>query len=283
MRERGPNTKDGVIRTGRLMQRLSVLSSKRRRRKEESDKAALDPRIAERARRVREKEESQAFRRAVWLLSAMTLVGVGIWLLHSPYLAVQRVLVSGEVVSTASQRVVKSGVIEGAPMFSVDTDLIREVVLSDPWVSAVEVRKEWPNTVSVAVEERHPVAWLLTAEGWRALSLDGVALDVDPEQVMPRITGLAGAVVDPAHPSIGPALEFVDYLRPDLRLGAFIEIHGQQVTAEVAKRIVRLGRPADLDEKANVLVVLVDDYTDPGSVINLFSPLRPAVYRGLPQ
>ncbi|MDE0601210.1 MAG: FtsQ-type POTRA domain-containing protein [bacterium] len=265
------------------MQRLSVLSSKKRRRKEESDKAALDPRIAERARRVREKEESQAFRRAVWLLLAMTLVGVGIWLLHSPYLAVQRVLVSGEVVSTVSQRVANSGLIEGAPMFSVDTDLIREVVLSDPWVSAVEVRKEWPNTVSVTVEERSPVAWLLTAEGWRALSLDGVALDVDPEQVMPRITGLAGAVLDPAHPSIGPALEFVDHLRPDLRLGAVVEIHGQQVTAEVAKRVVRLGRPAHLDEKANVLVVLVDDYTDPGSVINLFSPLRPAVYRGLPQ
>ena len=184
--------------------------------------------------------------------------------------------------SAVSERVVAGGLIEGAPMFSVDTESLREVVLSDPWVGSVEVNKEWPNTVSVAVEERYPVAWVLSSEGWRALSLDGVALAVDPEQVMPHITGLAGAVLDPDHPSIGPALEFVEHLRPDLRLGTVIEIHGQQVTAEVAKRIVRLGRPSDLDEKANVLVVLVDDYTDPGSVINLFSPLRPAVYRDLP-
>ncbi len=282
MREKGPTTGGEVVRRGRFMQRLSALSPKSRRRKRTKSEAALDPRIAERARRVQEKEESQAVRRAVWLLSVMTVVGVGIWLLHSPYLAVREVVVSGEVVSTGSQRVAEDGLIEGAPMFSVDTESVREVVLSDPWVSAVEVRKEWPNTVWIAVEERHPVAWVLTSDGWRALSLDGVVLDVDPEQVMPRITGLAGATLDLAHPSIGPALGFVEHLRPDLRLGAVVEIHGQQVTAEVAKRVVRLGRPADLDEKADVLVVLVDDYTDPGSVINLFSPLRPAVYRGAP-
>ncbi|MDE0133008.1 MAG: FtsQ-type POTRA domain-containing protein [bacterium] len=282
MRERRPTTAGEGERKGRFMERLSALSPKGRRRKEERNQTALDPRIAERARRVQEKEESQAVKRAVWLLSAMTLVGVGIWLLHSPYLAVQEVVVSGEVVSTGSQRVARDGLIEGAPMFLVDTESVREVVLSDPWVSVVEVRKEWPNTVSIAVEERYPVAWVLTGDGWRALSLDGVVLDVDQEQVMPRITGLAGATLDLAHPSIGPALEFVEYLRPDLRLGAVVEIHGQQVTAEVAKRVVRLGRPAELDEKADVLVVLVDDYTDPGSVINLFSPLRPAVYRGTP-
>lgn len=264
------------------MQSLSVLSPRRRKRKEESRETALDPRIAERARRVREKEEGQAVKRAVWLLSAMTVVGVVIWVLHSPYLAVQEVSVSGEVASTASQRVVNSGLVEGAPMFSVDTVSVREVVLSDPWVAAVEVKREWPHTVSIAVEERYPVAWVLTGEGWRALSPDGVALDVDAEQLMPRITGLAGAALDLAHPSIGPALDFVEHLRPDLRLGAVIEIHGQQVTAEVAKRVVRLGRPVDLEEKANVLVVLVDDYTDPGSIINLFSPLRPAVYRDTP-
>lgn len=264
------------------MQHLSVLLSRRRKKKEGSKQAALDPRIAERARRVQEKDESQAFKRAVWLLSVMTVVGVGVWLLHSPYLAVQEVVVSGEVASTVSQRVARDGIIEGVPMVSVDIESVRELVLSDPWVSSVEVKKVWPNKVSIAVEERYPVAWVLAGEGWRAFSLDGVALDVDPERVMPRITGLAGATLDPAHPSIGPALDFVEHLRPDLRLGAVVEVHGQQVTAEVAKRVVRLGRPADLEEKANVLVVLVDDYTDPGSVINLFSPLRPAVYRGTP-
>lgn len=264
------------------MPSLSFLSRKERRKKKESDATALDPRIVERARRVREKEESQAIKRAVWLLSMMTVVGTGIWLLHSPYLAVKEVSVSGAVASTASQRVVNSGLVEGVPMFTVEAERIREVVLSDPWVAAVEVQREWPNTVSIAVEERHPVAWVLTSDGWRALSLDGVALDVDPERVMPHVTGVAGATVDSAHPSIRPALEFVEYLRPDLRLGAVIEIHGRQVTAEVAKRIVRLGTPADLNEKANVLVVLVDDHTDPGSVINLFSPLRPAVYRDAP-
>ena len=281
MKKRNPTTKDGSVRR-RISRRVSALFRRMRRQKGQHNEPELDPRIAERARRVREKEENLACKRAVWLLAVMTAVGVLIWFLHSPYLAVQKVVVTGEVASAVSERIVAGGLIEGAPMFSVDTESIREVVLSDPWVGSVEVEKEWPNAVSVTVEERSPVAWVLSSEGWRALSLDGVDLAVDPEQVMPRITGLAGAVLDLDHPSIGPALEFVEHLRPDLRLGTVIEIHGQQVTAEVAKRIVRLGRPSDLDEKANVLVVLVDDYTDPGSVINLFSPLRPAVYRDLP-
>ena len=277
MKGKGLTEQGEAVRRDRWKERLSALSVKRR--KKVRAVTAVDPRIAERAQKVREKEERRAFKRAIWLLSVMAVVGLGIWLLHTPYLAVQEVVVSGEVISTASERALSGGLIEGIPMFSVETESVREAVLSDPWVAAVEVQKEWPNTVWITVEERYPVAWVLTGKGWRALSLDGVVLEVEPEQVMPRITGLAGAVLDLSNPWIGPALSFVEDLRPDLRLGAVVEIHGQQVTAEVAKRIVRLGRAADLEEKANVLVVLIDDYTDPGSIINLFSPLRPAVYR----
>ncbi len=277
MKGKGLIEQGEAVRRGRWKERLSVLSVKRRKGVRAG--TAVDPRIAERAQRVREKEERRAIKRAIWLLSVMAVLGLGIWLLHSPHLAVQEVMVSGEVTSTVSERALRGGLIDGIPMFSVETESVREAVLLDPWVATVEVQKEWPNTVWITVEERYPVAWVLTGKGWRALSLDGVVLDVDPEQVMPRITGLAGAVLDLSNPWVGPALSFVEDLRSDLRLGAVIEIHGQQVTAEVAKRIVRLGRASDLEEKANVLVVLIDDYTDPGSVINLFSPLRPAVYR----
>ncbi len=278
MKKQGPTGQVEAVRKGRRKKGLLTLSSKMRRRMKPGTE--IDPRIAERAQKVREKEERRAFKKAIWLLLVMATVGIGIWLLHSPYLAVQRVVVRGEVASTASENTAHGGAFEGAPMFSVDVELVREAVLSDTWVAKVEVEKEWPNTVRVNVEERYPVAWVLIGEGWRALSLDGVALEIEPERVMPRITGLAGAVLDLSHPSIAPALNFVEHLRPDLRLGAVIEIHGKQVTAEVARRIVRLGRAADLEEKATVLGVLVDDYTDPGEIINMFSALRPAVYRG---
>lgn len=249
--------------------------------KRSKPETGVDPRIAERARQVRDREARKAFKRATVLLAVMSVVGVLVWLAHSPYLAVRRLVVTGEVSSSVTRMLEGAGVVEGSPMISVDEESLAERLSADPWVADVKVEKRWPHTVRVIVEERSPVAWALTGRGWRAVSGDGVALEVEAERVMPRVTGLAETVLDLAHPSLEPALGFLEHLRPDLRLGAVVEIHGDQVTAEVARRVVRLGRANDLEEKAQVLGVLIDDHTDPGSVINLFSASRPAVYRGL--
>ena len=241
----------------------------------------MDPRIAERARRVREKEERKAFKRAVWLLGVMAAVGVGFWVANSPYLAVRNLVVTGQVSSSAMQILRDTGVAEGVPMLSVEEDLLREGLLADPWVADVEIEKAWPGTVRIALEERYPVAWALDGRGWRAVSSDGVELDVDSEEHLPHVTGLAGAPLDLTDPGLQPALSFLEHLRSDLLITTALEVHGGQVTAEVAGRIVRLGRATDLEEKAKVLGALIDHHTDPGSVINLLSPFRPAVYRGV--
>ena len=259
----------------------SLLGFFKRQRKNGETTDTVDPRIAERARRIREKEERTAFKRAVWLLGVMTAVGIGIWVAHSPYLTVERVVISGQASSSALQHIEDAGVRQGVPMIRIDEDALRQAVLSDPWVAAVEIAREWPDTVRIEIRERYPVAWALTATGWTAVSLDGVALEVDTEELLPHVTGLAGVPLELSNPGLGPTLEFIDHLRSDLRVGTKVEIHGSQFTAEVAGRIARLGRAIHLEEKANVLGVLIDHHTDPGSVINLFSPARPAVYRGV--
>ncbi len=253
----------------------------RKGRKRDLSEPEVDPRIAERARKVRDKEERKAFKRAILLLLAMTLVGIVVWLAYSPYLAVRHLVITGVVSSSVPRQLQTAAVTEGVPMISIEEELLRERLLEDPWVVNVEVEKRWPHTIRVIVEERSPVAWVRTVGGWQALSSDGVALEVDPEMAMPQVTGLGGAVLDLPHPSLEPSLRFLEYLRADLHLGTVVEIHGAQVTANVARRVVRLGRAGDIEEKAQVLGVLIDDYTDPGTVINLFSAQRPAVYRGI--
>jgi len=250
-------------------------------KRREATETAVDPRIAERARKVRDREERGAFKRAILLLLVLSLVGVGAWLAYSPYLAMHRLVVTGVVSSSVPVRLQEAGVTEGVPMISIDAESLHEALGSDPWVRNVEVEKLWPHMVRVTVEERSPVAWVLTATGWHALSADGIALDVDSEQAMPHVTGLAGVETELSHPSLQPALAFLEHLRSDLLSETAVEIHGEQVTATVARRVVRLGRANDLEEKAGVLGVLIDDHADPGTVINLFSPTRPAVYRGI--
>ena len=274
-----PRRTGSESRSGKL--KKSPLAFFKRKKKKGGTADTVDPRIAERARRIREKEERIAFKRAVWLLGVMTVVGIGIWVAHSPYLTVERVVISGQTSSSALQHIEDAGVRQGVPMITIDEDALRQAVLSDPWVAAVEISREWPDTVRIEVSERYPVAWALTAMGWTAVSLDGVALDVDTEELLPHVTGLAGVPLELSNPGLTPTLVFIDHLRADLRVGTKVEIHGSQFTAEVAGRIARLGRAIHLEEKAKVLGVLIDHHTDPGSVINLFSPARPAVYRGV--
>lgn len=251
------------------------------RRKKKGADLTVDPRIAERALRIKDKEEKKAFKRAVWLLGVMTALGIGIWVAHSPYVTVERLVISGQDSSSALQSLESAGIRPGVPMISIDEEAVRQVLLSDPWIAEVEVSKEWPRTVRVAIRERYPVAWALTGQGWRAMALDAVALDVDSEELFPHVTGLAGVPLELSNPVLEPALLFLDHLRSDLRVGTVLEIHGAQITAEVAGRIARLGGAVDLEEKARVLSVLIDHHTDPGSVINLFSSRRPAVHRGV--
>ncbi len=43
--------------------------------------------------------------------------------------------------------------------FTVDMNLIREVLLQEPWIKAVTLRRQWPAGLEVAIEERTPIAY----------------------------------------------------------------------------------------------------------------------------
>ncbi len=54
--------------------------------------------------------------------------------------------------------------------FQLDLQWVRGVLLSQPWVKDVSLRKEWPDTLVVSIEEKEPVArWgadsLITGDG----------------------------------------------------------------------------------------------------------------------
>ncbi len=69
--------------------------------------------------------------------------------------------------SSLQQQVVQ--VLEGG-YFSVDLDVIRNALLQLPWVEDISVRRQWPATLSIRVDEKQAVAYwgdtrLLSARG----------------------------------------------------------------------------------------------------------------------
>ncbi len=72
----------------------------------------------------------------------------------------------------------------GANLLELDLDAVAAAVREEPWVRDVEVRRVFPRTVRVAIEERLPVARIVRA--------DGVALVDQAGELLPALEGDSG-------------------------------------------------------------------------------------------
>ena len=61
-------------------------------------------------------------------------------------------------------------------MILIDPARVESRLLEDPWIAAATVSRDWPDLVTVHVEERTPAAWVRTGDGWARRAVDGVAL-----------------------------------------------------------------------------------------------------------
>ncbi len=234
----------------------------------------------ERRRDVAEDRANRNIRRLVRFLAVVLVVAGGVWLIHSPWLSVSQVGVEGARQSDANATLAELGVVAGVPMYRIDSEAVAEVLSEDPWIDEVVVSKDWPNHVAVQIDERVPVAWALTSDGWSRRSLDGVAVPSQSEPndrlahiEMPEL--LSGGAVD--SPLMLGALEFVEALEPDLQSGSIVTVFESELWATVGGFQVRLGRPVEMAEKARSLGALIGEDPAPGSVLILIAPTHPSV------
>lgn len=139
------------------------------------------PTTAERGERQQESSGPPLVRRLgprrlrVMVVSALAalLLGAGaVWLLYgSPWLRVERVTVSGTGVLTPAQVREAADVPVGAPLISVDTDVIEARLRRKlPRIDAVDVVRSWPHGIGLKVTERTPV--LVVEKGGNFVEVD---------------------------------------------------------------------------------------------------------------
>ena len=82
----------------------------------------------------------------------------------------------------------------GKPLFLFDAEGLRAQVESFRWVKGLMIRKDPPDRLSLVVEERQPLVWLVRPNGVFLVSEDGIVLDrVNPGNLAP-----IPVVADPA-------------------------------------------------------------------------------------
>jgi cell division protein FtsQ len=241
----------------------------------------IDPRLAERRREVAEDRARRKFNRLVKFLIAIGVLGGVVWLFLSPLLSVATVTTSGIAASSAETVLVEHGVVAGTPLILIRPGNVETALATDPWIRESLVEVDWPTGVVVRIEERVPVGWLETEEGWGLYAVDGVQLATapDPDPSMPWIQlGFVPIDETESSPDVLGSLEFAATLPDELKAGARVRTEpGGEIWAEVTGFQVRLGRPIEMAAKALSLAALLREQPDPGSTLTLIAPTHPAV------
>ena len=167
-----------------------------------------------------EKQSTSGPRRWRWILAlalaGALLCGAVYTVFFSPLLGVTSIAISGAPDPVAVKIRAAVDVPDGTPLARVDLDDVAAGVQAVPEVAAVEVARGWPDTLTISVTPRVPVAvtsangrfWLLDESGDPYLAVDA------PPAGMINIQLVTPGVGDP---STVAALTVVASLTPEFR------------------------------------------------------------------
>jgi len=93
----------------------------------------------------------------------------------------------------------------GKPLFWFDAEKLRESLESKRWVKGLLIRRDPPDRLSLVLEERKPILWLVRPEGVFLVSDDGIVLDRLNQVDLSPIP----VVADPKSQQDGPMVQLI--------------------------------------------------------------------------
>ena len=140
----------------------------------------------------------------IWWLIVLVLVlsvGIMIWLVwFSQVFAVKEVQVMGSGGETLSAEQIaqvqaSADIKLNDPIATVDTDTAAQAIVNLAWVSAVEVRRGWPNEVVVALDLRIPLARVKGGDTSQGVDAQGILFDYSNLDGLPLIQASGAPLV----------------------------------------------------------------------------------------
>lgn len=202
----------------------------------------IEPRIRQRRIGVKRAENR---RRLWWLLlvGVVLVIAIGVLaLLGSSLFAVEQVTVTGNVYT---DQMALDAVIEDlvdTPVLLVDTDEIEARIETIPWVEGARVRTSFPDSATVEIRERTPVAAMMGVDGQaRVIDVDGRVLGLVDGQPVALVWISGPGSLDVAPGQFAPigyssAASLVTKLTPEIR----IRVESMLVTPDGADLVLIL-------------------------------------------
>lgn len=155
-----------------------------------------EPLIQRMGRRIKLGDILRSLKVGISLISIVLIV-YGVWhiyneLLASSYLKIKEVKVVGNIKLSRSEALELSGIAVGDNILAIDSGDIKDNIKANPWIADVRVKRNFPDGVSIEIQERKPVAFI-NLDGLYYVDETGIIFkkaslgeDVD----LPVITGL---------------------------------------------------------------------------------------------
>ena len=162
----------------------------------------INPRIRQRREQVERSQSQKRMRRLAAVLAVAALVATGVYLIHTPLFGAKKVTITGIHPNTSDLAIRSSaGLLHHPPLISVDPGPAEARVETLPFIATARITRHWPDSVTIAVTERRPVAAMAgPAASWSTLDGFGRTMAVTPAKpAYPAlVVHLAAGVVTPA-------------------------------------------------------------------------------------
>lgn len=226
------------------------------------------PRRAAKATLRRRDRRASLLRRTCWAVAVGAPVLLLGWVvLASSLLAVQRVVVTGQVRLSAAQITAAAAVAPGTPLARVDTGAVAARIRGLGPVASVTVSRDWPHALRVKVVERVPV--VAVARGSSVVLLDFAGVEVATVATAPHGVFPLTSASDAATRA---ALTVLHRLPRGIvgRLGSLTAQSPEQVTLVLRDgRKILWGGAVDNASKAAAVLALM---RMPGTIFDVSAP-----------
>jgi cell division protein FtsQ len=207
------------------------------------------------------------------VLALTLLVVVVLW--FTPVLSVRHVVIEGARTVPDADIVTALDVPSGTPLLRVDADGAAARVDRIARVAHARVRREFPSTIRVTVEERTAMAYYASSAGAHLMDSAGVEFAIAPPP--PGLPQLRTAHPGPADPATRAALTVLAAVPPELR--SQVKTVAARTISDIVLtlrdgRVVQWGGVAGSARKAAIALPLL---TRPGHSYDISSPDLPTV------
>lgn len=205
------------------------------------------------------------------------LVGAAVWALYfSSWLVVDKVTVEGTTTLSADEVLAAADVAIGDPLVRIDTSGITERVGELGPVDSVALRRDWPDTLVLTVEEREPVLAVSSVDGFGVFDPSGVEF-LNPPAAPEGVPVLRAVDGDPTPAVLDAVIRVVDDLPAGLsdRLAEVVAPTPDAIQLRLSDGIVvEWGSATENLRKVDVLAELMKQ---PGRVYIVSAPGVPAI------